>query len=129
VDRADRRHLRARNGRAESFAQRGSIREWYNSYTKSGRLRFEFDRLKSAKLRSNPKGSIGFEEAQDIFERPYYQDRVCELPEQYRAIGWVGLRLYTLIFELREDEDGEFYRLVTLWNATREERKLYEEHS
>jgi hypothetical protein len=29
------------------------------------------------------------------------------MPEQYRAIGWVGERLYALIFEMREDHDGE----------------------
>jgi hypothetical protein len=51
------------------------------------------------------------------------------VPEQYRAIGWVDERLYTLIFEVREDEEGELYHLVTLWRATREERTLYEEHS
>lgn len=44
-------------------------------------------------------------------------------------MGWVGERLYTLIFEVRTDEEGEFYHLVTLWKATREERELYEEHS
>jgi uncharacterized DUF497 family protein len=51
------------------------------------------------------------------------------LPEQHRAIGWVSERLYTVIFEVREDEEGEFYHLVTLWKATREERALYEENS
>jgi uncharacterized DUF497 family protein len=92
-------------------------------------MRFQFDRIKSEKLRRNPKRGIGFEEAREIFEGPYYQDRVCELPEQDRAIGWVGQRLYTLIFEAREDGEGEFYHLVTLWKSTREERELYEEHS
>jgi hypothetical protein len=46
-----------------------------------------------------------------------------------RAVGWVGQRLYSLIFEPREDEEGEFDHLVTLWKSTREERELYEEHS
>ena len=92
-------------------------------------MRFKFDRLKSEMLRKNPKRGIGFEEAQEIFERPYYRDRICELPEQDRAIGWVGMRLYTLVFEVRDDEESEFYHLVTLWKATREERQLYEEHS
>lgn len=50
-------------------------------------------------------------------------------PRKYRAIGWVGDRLYTLIFEVREDEEGEFYHFVTLWKATKQERRLYEEHS
>ncbi len=52
-----------------------------------------------------------------------------DLPEQYRAIGWVGQRLYSLIFEVREDREGEFYHLVTLWKSTREEQELYAEHS
>ncbi|HWB33304.1 MAG TPA: BrnT family toxin [Acidobacteriaceae bacterium] len=81
------------------------------------------------RLRKNPKRGIGFEEAQEIFLRPYYQDQRSDLPEQYRAIGWVADKLYTLIFEVREDRAGEFYHLVTLWKATRGERQLYEESS
>jgi uncharacterized DUF497 family protein len=92
-------------------------------------VRFDFDPGKSARLRANPKRGIGFEEAQKIFTRPYYQDQRSDLPEQFRAIGWVGQRLYSLIFEVREDEEGEFYHLVTLWKATREEHHLYEEAS
>jgi hypothetical protein len=45
------------------------------------------------------------------------------------VIGWVGDRLYSVIFEIREDPEGEFYHLVTLWKATWEEQKLYEEHT
>ena len=92
-------------------------------------MRFHFDPSKSERLRKNPKRGIGFEEAQEIFLRPYYQDQRSDLPEQYRAIGWVGQKLYSLIFEMREDDEGEFYHLVTLWKATREERELYEENS
>jgi uncharacterized DUF497 family protein len=92
-------------------------------------MRFHFDPRKSERLRSNPRRGVGFEEAADLFSRPYYQDTRSDLPEQYRAIGWVGQQLYTLIFEIREDADGEFYHLVTLWKSTREERALYEEHS
>ena len=92
-------------------------------------MRFHFDRRKSVRLRANPKRGIGFEESREIFFHPYYEDCRADLPEQHRAIGWVGQRLYTVIFEVREDEEGEFYHLITLWKATREERKLYEEHS
>jgi uncharacterized DUF497 family protein len=92
-------------------------------------MRFHFDPLKSERLRTNPKRAIGFEEAKEIFSHPYYQDQRSDLPLQHRAIGWVGQRLYTLIFEVREDGDGELYHLVTLWKATREERQLYEENS
>ncbi|HEX7728759.1 MAG TPA: BrnT family toxin [Terracidiphilus sp.] len=92
-------------------------------------MRFDFDRRKSQRLRANPKRGIGFEEAQEIFARPYYQDQRPDVPEQYRAIGWVGGRLFSLIFEVREDREGEYYHLVTLWRSTREEKDLYAENS
>jgi len=91
-------------------------------------MRFHFDARKSKNLRQNPKRGIGFEEAQEVFFRPYYLDRRADLEHQFRAIGWVGGRLYSVIFEIREDTEGEFYHLVTLWRATGEERTLYEKH-
>jgi uncharacterized DUF497 family protein len=101
----------------------GSI--WYNCYTQ----RFHFDERKSGRLRANPKRGVGFEDAQEVFSHPYYLDHRSDLPEQYRAIGWVGEQLYTVIFEVREDEEGEYYHLVTLWKATKQEQQLYGEHS
>ena len=90
-------------------------------------MRFHFDPQKSRALKSNPRRGIGFEEAREIFSQPYYLDQRSDLPEQYRAIGWVGDRLYSLIFEIRQDTEGEFYHLVTLWRSTREEEVLYAE--
>jgi uncharacterized DUF497 family protein len=49
-------------------------------------MRFDFDAQMSKRLRANPKRGIGFEEAQEIFEQPYYLDQRSEMPEQYRAI-------------------------------------------
>ena len=92
-------------------------------------MRLKFDPRKSRRLRKNPRRGIGFEEASEIFDHPYYLDQRGDLLEQFRAIGWVGATLYALIFEVREDEDGEYYHLVTLWKATQEEQKLYEEYS
>ena len=92
-------------------------------------MRFDFDERKSARLRANPKRGIGFEEAQEVFSHPYYLDQRLDLPEQFRAIAWVGEELYTVIFEVRADQESEYYRLVTLWKATRQEQQLYEEHS
>jgi len=97
---------------------------WYNSHTA---MRFHFDERKSEWLRARPKRGIGFEEAQEIFCHPYYLDQRTDLPEQCRAIGWAGSRLYTLIFEVRHDAEGEYYHLTTLWKATREEQRLYEQ--
>jgi uncharacterized protein len=92
-------------------------------------VRFHFDERKSERLRANPKTGIGFEEVQEIFAYPYYLDQRSDWPEQYRAIGWVGEQLYAVIFEVREDEDGEYYHFMTLWKATKQEQQLYEEHS
>ena len=87
-------------------------------------MRFKFDQNKSRMLRNNPKRGIGFEEAQGIFAHPYYEDCRSDDPEQFRAVGWVRERLYSLVFEVREDGDGEYYHFVTLWRSTREEERL-----
>jgi uncharacterized DUF497 family protein len=92
-------------------------------------MRFHFDPRKSQRLRENPRRGIGFEEARGIFARPYYMDQIADFPEQFRAIGWVGQHLFSLLFEIREDGEGEFYHLVTLWRSTRSEEDIYAENS
>jgi uncharacterized DUF497 family protein len=91
-------------------------------------MRFTFDPRKSKRLRGNPKRGIGFEEAKEVFSRAYWLDRRSDFPEQYVAIGWVGIKLYSVIFEVREDEEGEILYLVTRWRSTKEEVRLYEEN-
>ncbi len=44
-------------------------------------------------------------------------------------MGQVRGKLYSLIYDVREDAVREFYHLVTLWPATQEERRLYGEFS
>jgi len=99
----------------------------YNCYTIKV-VRFKFDLKKSNQLKRNPKRGIGCIEAQRIWEQPYYLDQRSEIPEQYRAIGWFQGRFFSVIFEIREDAEGEFYQLVTLWKSTKEEQKLYEKN-
>lgn len=91
-------------------------------------MRFKFDRRKSVALKRDRKRGIGFEEAQEVFRHPYYFDQRSDDPTQYRAIGWAKGRLYSVILEIREDKDGEYYHLVTLWRSTKEERDLYEKN-
>lgn len=79
-------------------------------------------------MRANPKRGIGFEQAKEIFSRSYWLDRRSDVPEQYVAVGWVGDKLYSVIFEVREDDVGEILHLVTLWKSTKEEVRLYEEN-
>jgi hypothetical protein len=31
--------------------------------------------------------------------------------------GWVKGWRYSLVFEIRNDDDGEYYQMVTLWKA------------
>ena len=92
-------------------------------------MRFSFDLRKSKRLKANKKRGIGFEEAQELFYRRYWLDQRSDVPEQYLAVGWVGERLYSVIFEVREDAQGEILHLVTPWKSTKEEIRLYEENS
>ena len=64
-----------------------------------------------------------------MFSRPYWLDQRSDVSEQFVAVGWVGDRLYSVIFEVREDEEGEILHLVTLWKSTKEEIRMYEENS
>ena len=92
-------------------------------------MRFSFDPRKSKRLRDNPRRRIGFEEAQELFSQPYWLDQRSDVPEQYLAIGLVGGSLYSVIFEVREDEEGEILHVVTLWRSMKEEVRLHEENS
>jgi uncharacterized DUF497 family protein len=48
-------------------------------------------------------------------------------PFQILATGYAQGKLLSLVYEIREHENGNtYYWLVTYWNATREERKTYE---
>ena len=92
-------------------------------------MRFSFDKNKSERLRRNPKRGIGLDDVQAVWNGPYYLDQRSDVPEQYRAIGWVDNILFSVIFEVREDETGVYFHLITLWKATREEHELYEKNS
>ena len=93
-----------------------------------GVVRFTFDDRKSEKLKADPRRQIGFFEVQEIWSHPHYVDCRSDDPEQFRAIGWVQGRLYSVIYEVREDEEGEYYHPVTLWKSTKQEEMLYEKY-
>lgn len=86
-------------------------------------MRFEFDvEMNREVLR---KHGVSLEEAQEIFDQAYLVDRKRDDPELFRAIGWAGGRLCSVIFEIRRDSAGELYRLITAWKATRQEEEAY----
>ena len=66
-------------------------------------MRLLWDPEKSRILRANPNRGIGFEEAQGIFIGEPATELSSDNPEQFRAVGWVAGKLYSVIFEVRED--------------------------
>jgi uncharacterized protein len=85
-------------------------------------VRFEFDADKNEEVKR--KHGVSLKEAQEIFDQVYLVDQKSDDPEQFRAIGWSRSRLCSVIFEVRQDADGEYYHLVTAWKSTREEEKV-----
>ncbi|MEO8028292.1 MAG: BrnT family toxin [Bryobacteraceae bacterium] len=94
--------------------------EWYNGYIN---LRFQFDEGKNREVKR--KHGVSLEEAKEIFDQAHLMDRKNDDPEQFRAIGWSGGRLCSVIFEIRRDREGEFYHLITAWRATEQEEEAY----
>ena len=92
-------------------------------------MRFKYDSKKSQRIKNNPKRGVDFEEIQEIWKHPYYEDFRNDDPEQFRVIGWVKGRLYSSIYEVREDREGFYIHLVTLWKSTKQEKKLYEQNN
>ena len=58
----------------------------------------------------------------------YLVDQKSDDLEQFRAIGWCRGRLCSVIFEIRQDSEAEYHRLVTAWEATKEEQQSYAEN-
>jgi uncharacterized DUF497 family protein len=86
-------------------------------------VRFHFDRQKSQDVKK--KHGVSLKEALEIFDQVYVVDQKKDDPEQFRAIGWCRGCLCSVIFEIRQDDEGEYYHLVTAWKATREEEASY----
>jgi len=89
-------------------------------------MRIEYDPSKSRAVRQ--KHGISLKDAAEIFDQAYLVDRRNDDPEQFRAIGWCRARLCSVIFEIRHDEEGEYYHLITAWKATEQEERAYAEN-
>jgi uncharacterized DUF497 family protein len=89
-------------------------------------MRIDFEREKSRDVKQ--KHGVSLREAQEIFDQVYVVDQKSDNPEQFRAIGWCRGRLCFVIFEVRHDSEGEYYRLVTAWKATQQEEQSYAEN-
>jgi uncharacterized DUF497 family protein len=88
-------------------------------------MRFDWDDAKSEKLKR--ERGLSFEEAVLVFSNgAHLIVQKSDDPEQFAAIGFARGELITIIYEYREDEDGELSWLITYWKATKEEVKKYE---
>jgi uncharacterized DUF497 family protein len=90
-------------------------------------MRFGFDQSKNWAVKR--KHGVSLKETQEIFDQTYLVDQKNDDPEQFRAIGWCRGRICSVIFEVRHDEEGEYYHLVTAWKATKEEEQSYAENA
>jgi uncharacterized DUF497 family protein len=86
-------------------------------------MRFQFDAEKNREVKR--KHGVSLEDAQEIFDQAHLLDRKNYDPEEFRAIGWSGGRLCSVIFEIRRDRHREFYHLITAWKATAQEQEAY----
>ncbi len=86
-------------------------------------MRFQFDPGKNREVLR--RHGVSLEAAKEIFDQAHLVDRKRDDPEQFRAIGWAGGRLCSVIFEIHRDTEGEYYRLITAWKATVQEENAY----
>ena len=88
--------------------------------------RFQYDQEKSRAVKQ--KHGLSLKDARAVFDQVYIIDEKNDDPKQFRAIGWCGGRLCSVIFEIRHDSGGEYYHLITAWKATQEEEQNYAEN-
>ena len=86
-------------------------------------MRFEFDAGKNLQVKR--KHGVSLNDAKEIFDQVHLVDQMSDDPKQFRAIGWCRGRLCSVIFEIRREEDGEIYRLITAWRSSQEEEQCY----
>ncbi len=89
-------------------------------------MRFDWDNQKSQLLKQNRGYSL--EEAAAILAGEYVEQIKRDDPEQFIAIGYLGSSLFSVIYEVRYDDQGEYIWLITYWKSTKREREIYEQY-
>ena len=89
-------------------------------------MRFDFDPAKSREVKR--KHGVSLEEAIEIFDQTYLVDQKNNDPQQFRATGWCGGRLCSVIYEVRQDLAGEYHHLIIAWKAAKQEEQSYAEN-
>ena len=69
---------------------------------------------------------IGFEEVMSLFLSPYYvEPNDTPYEGQWKAVGFVDRKLWTLIYEDLTDDIGPLRWLVTFWPSDKVEQERY----
>jgi len=87
-------------------------------------IRLDWDEKKSQLLK--PKRGLTFDQVARVFKGVTVELVKNDDPLQFAAIGVIGARMVTLMFEERRDEEGPYLWLVTYWISTASEREIYE---
>ena len=91
-------------------------------------MRFEWDEAKNR--RNLAKHRISFETAKLLFEDPYHlsvQDRVVEGEERWQTFGMIGGVILVVAHAYWEEDDEEAIRMISAREATKREKRAYEE--
>jgi uncharacterized DUF497 family protein len=86
-------------------------------------MRFDWDDGKSDLVKA--KRGLGFEELLPLFRTNYLLEVNKSYDGQFLAIGFLQDKMYTVVNEFREDEEGEYTWIVTYWESTKQERMRY----
>jgi uncharacterized DUF497 family protein len=86
-------------------------------------MRFDWDDNKSRQLEQRRGYSL--EAISTILAGDYVERIKRDDPEQFIAIGYREATLFSVIYEIRYDEAGEYIWLVTYWESTSTERTIY----
>jgi uncharacterized DUF497 family protein len=86
-------------------------------------IRLDWDERKSRLLKR--KRGLSFDQEAQVFAGITVELMKSDDPLQFAAIGLIGARMVTLVFEERRDEEGPYFWLVTYWESTAREREIY----
>ena len=89
-------------------------------------MRFDWDDHKSRLLKRQRGYSL--EEITTILAGDYVERMKYDDPVQFIAIGFLKNSLFSVIYEVRYDDEGEYIWLITYWKSTKREREIYEQY-
>lgn len=74
------------------------------------------------------KRGYSLEEIAIILAGDYVERMKQDDSEQFIAIGFLKNSLFSVIYEVRYDDEGEYIWLITYWKSTKREREIYEQY-